>query len=147
MRLIIILVLAFNSMADLKPLKQPKARKLLHYGNMYLIDVKISGSLFTPDMPKQVRNAEYLHEIFGKKHYWNWGNCREKRDTLICKEVLEYSDTESFRFLWKFKKGNLIETVIYNLDGSMIEATWQGQLSKVKTTYFEWDLGFENFGF
>ena len=133
---------------EIKPQQQKlKNQRLLHYGDMFLVSVKTTGELFTPEMPRAVRSTDYLHEIVGKKHYWNWGKCKKKNTKLTCKQFLEYGDQEFFRILWKFNRGKLTETIFYYKDGSSIEATWQGKLQKTEAYYYEWDLTVAQLGF
>ena len=143
----LIILLAFSIQAqELLPSGGTKAKAYIHYGYMYLAEVKTVGSGFVNNVPTPVRNAEYLHEVYKNKHHWNFDSCKGTRgNKLDCSSSLSWGETENMFFKWRIRNKNLTETITYWKDGSMIRAVWKGSIKRKPESYFEWDLG--NLGF
>lgn len=137
----LILLLAFNLHADLTPINHVNTRTYIHYGDMYLDKVSLVGDGFINNVPTPVRKAEYLHEVYKNQHHWNFDSCKgTKGNHLDCKSELVFKETEFMTFKWRIRNKNLVETITYWKDGSMIRAVWKGSLKRRADSPFIWDL-------
>ncbi len=143
MKIIYLLLISLNVLADvqIKPIARPK--QYLHYGVMSLTGYKTQGETFLQTIPTNIRAAQYLHEVYKKQHIWNWdGDCRMVSKVLTCKALLIFSESEYMRFKWVLKPSNILtETVTYYINQDKIRATWKGRVKRtLNSEGFVWDL-------